>query len=108
MEISATMGGTARKNEFEKVEGIVDDAITLELVAQDGVQFGVVHCPAAATAGRLPKDYKSAPLEGREAFRSAIKLANDLRLAIVVLDPQDLWPAEWGALFVAADEDTGP
>ncbi|MGL4495392.1 MAG: hypothetical protein ACRCUX_06225, partial [Beijerinckiaceae bacterium] len=73
--------------------------LTLELVAQDGAQFGRVHCPASATGGRLPKDYHSEAMPGKEAFRAAIKLANDMKAPIVVLDPQDLWPSEWGTLY---------
>jgi hypothetical protein len=100
MEINAKLGGMPKKNEFEKVDTVQPDAITLELVAQDGVQFGVVHCPASASGGRLPKDYKSQPMPGKEAFRAAVKLANDMKVAITVIDSQELWPAEWGALFV--------
>ena len=100
MEINAKMGGTPKKNEFEKVDVIQPDAITLELIAQDGVQFGVVHCPASATGGRLPKNYKSEAMPGKDAIRAAVKLANDMKTAIVVLDPQELWPDAWGTLYV--------
>lgn len=89
------------KNEFEKVDSVQPDALTLELIAQDGVQVGVVHCLASAAPGKLPKDYKSQPLPGKDAFRSAIKLANELKVAMVVLDPQDLWPEDWGQLFIS-------
>jgi hypothetical protein len=92
------------KNEFEKVDSLQADALTLELVARDGVQFGIVHCAASATNGRLPKDYSSGELAGQEAFRSAIKLANELKVPIVIFDPQDIWPAEWGTLFVTEAE----
>ena len=100
MEINAKLGGTPKKNEFEKVYTIQPDAITLELIAQDGVQFGVVHCPASATGGRLPKNYKSEAMPGKDAIRAAVKLANDMKAAIVVLDEQELWPEEWGTLFI--------
>ncbi len=104
MELKTTMGGPpGRKNEFEKVDSIQPDALTLELLAKGGAQFGVVHCPAKATGGRLPKDYKSEAMPGKEAIKSAIKLANDMKAPIVVLDPQDLWPADWGTLFIAED-----
>lgn len=100
MNVSANIGP---KNEFEKVDSVQSDALTLELIAQDGAQFGVVHCPAAATGGRLPKDYRSEPMPGKEAFRAAIKLANDMKTPVVVLDPQELWPKEWGLLYIAED-----
>jgi hypothetical protein len=108
MEITAKMGGPHRpaKNEFEKVESVQPDALTLELIARDGAQFGIVHCPAAATGGRLPKDYRSEPMPGKEAIKSAVKLANDMKAPIVVLDPQELWPAEWGTLYIAVDDDS--
>jgi hypothetical protein len=92
------------KNEFEKVDSLQTDALTLELVARDGMQFGIVHCAASATNGRLPKDYSSGELAGQEAFRSAIKLANELKVPIVIFDPQDIWPADWGTLFVVEPE----
>ncbi len=106
MELKTTMGGPPRgpKNEFEKVDAVQPDALTLELLARDGAQLGIVHCPAKATGGRLPKDYRSEPMPGKEAIKSAVKLANDMKAPIVVLDPQDLWPAEWGTLFIAVDE----
>lgn len=104
MDITAKLGGPPKKpNEFEKVDSVQSDAITLELIARDGVQFGVVHCPASASGGRLPKNYRSEAMPGKEAIKSAIKLANDMKAAIVVLDPQDLWPSEWGVLFITED-----
>lgn len=88
------------KNEFERVEEAPDDALTL-LIGREGEEIvGAVHCPASATNGRLPKDYSSGRMSGQEAFRSAIKLANDLKLPLVVMDPLDVWPKEWGILFV--------
>lgn len=100
MEASFPVGGPPKKkNEFERVGEVQPDAITFELIAEDGTQFGRVHCPASATNGRLPKDYHSEAMPGKEAFRAAIQLANEMKLAIVVLDPQELWPAEWGILY---------
>ena len=100
MEIGITKGSQPRGNEFERVDEAPDDALTL-LIGKggDGI-VGAVHCPASATAGRLPKDYSSGQMSGQEALRSAIKLANDLKLPIVVMDPQDVWPKEWGMLYV--------
>ena len=34
-----------------------------------------------------------------EAFRSAIRLANEIKSPIVVLDPDGLWKPEWGDLY---------
>jgi hypothetical protein len=101
MNVSAGFGP---KNEFEKVDSVQPDALTLELFEKDGAPHGAVHCPAGATGGRLPKDYHSDPMPAKEAFRSAIKLANDMKAPVVVLDPADLWPKEWGQLFIIDDE----
>jgi hypothetical protein len=42
-------------------------------------------------------------LSTMEAFRSAIRLANELKAPIVVMDPDGLWQSEWGALYRAED-----
>jgi len=105
MQVDTTLGGGKPPNEFEKVDAVQPDALTYEIAAGDEAQLGIIHCPAAATGGRLPKDYRSAPMPGKEAFRSAIKMANDMKTPIVVLDPLNLWPKEWGVLFVVADEE---
>ena len=88
------------KNEFERVEEAPEDALTL-LIGKSGEGIvGAVHCPASATAGRLPKDYSSGQMAGQEAFRSAVKLANDLKLPLVVMDPHNVWPEKWGILYI--------
>jgi hypothetical protein len=38
-----------------------------------------------------------------EAFRAAVRLANEIRAPIVVEDPQGLWQDEWGVLYREAD-----
>lgn len=103
IDMPIEQGGRTVRNEFEKVDSVQPDALTLVLAAPEGQLHGVIHCPAAATGGRLPKDFTSNPLPEREAIQSAIKLANDLKLPLVILDPEDLWPESWGLLFVAED-----
>ncbi|WP_420101029.1 hypothetical protein [Bosea sp. (in: a-proteobacteria)] len=103
IDMPVERGARPVQNEFEKVDSFQTDALTLALSAQDGALHGVVHCPAAATGGRLPKDFTSQPMPGKEAIQSAIKLANDLKLPVVVLDPEELWPEDWGTLFIAED-----
>ena len=91
------------RNGFERVEAAPDDALTL-LIGKNGEDLmGAVNCPASATGGQLPKDYASGPMTGKEAFRSAIQLANSLKIPMVVMDPQGVWPAEWGDLTIADD-----
>ena len=36
--------------------------------------------------------------------RGAVKLANELKLAIVVADPDGLWKKEWGELYREQDD----
>lgn len=92
------------KNEFELVTSTQDDALTLLIGKNGDALMGAVLCPALATGGRLPKDYNSGSLPGQEAFRSAVKLANELKVPIVIMDPQGVWPAEWGTLYVTEAE----
>ena len=87
------------KNRFEQVDEAQEDAITLSLAKQDDKEVGVVIFPASASGGRLTEDRISEPLPARESFRSAVKLANDMKVAIVVVDPHGLWNSEWGDLY---------
>ncbi len=90
-------------NEFEKVSAVQPDALTFELSLVEGVQMGAIYCPSTATHGRLPKDYASGPMPAKEAFRAAVQLANEMKVPIVVLDPLETWPHDWGVLFVTED-----
>lgn len=90
---------SAAANRFEQVEEAPDDAMTLTLGREGDKNFGIVTCPASATGGRLPKDFSSGELPLKEALRAAIRFANDFKLPLVVLDPDDLWQAEWGSLY---------
>jgi hypothetical protein len=38
-------------------------------------------------------------LPAKDAFRSAVKLANELKAPLVVADPDNVWDAEWGTLY---------
>ena len=59
--------------------------------------------PASASDGKLPQDTISDRMPARDSFRAAIKLANEARVAIVVIDPEGAWDPEWGELFRAVD-----
>jgi hypothetical protein len=87
------------KNRFEQVDEPQDDAITLALGKGDDGTFGTVNCPATLTGGRLKADVLSGKLAAVDAFRASIKLANEMRAPIVVLDPEGLWQEEWGTLY---------
>ncbi|GJD47768.1 hypothetical protein OPKNFCMD_0478 [Methylobacterium crusticola] len=92
------------RNSFEQVDEVPADAMTLSLARDGDKFFGIVSCPATATQGRLPKDFRSAEMPLKEAFRAAIKFANDFKVPMVVLDPHGLWQAEWGTLYREEDE----
>ena len=34
-----------------------------------------------------------------DALSAAVKLANELKLAIVIVDPDKVWKKEWGELY---------
>ena len=97
------------KNRFEQVDDVQDDAITLEVGLGDARDQARVHLPLAAKdkgvsgaaqedeAGRMASDL----LPAVEAFRSSVKLANELRMPIVVVDVGSAWDETWGALYRA-------
>jgi hypothetical protein len=88
------------KNRFERVSEVQPDAITLSLSRSgDGGEVGSVTCPAAASGGRLSEDRVSTGLPAIDSFRAAVKLANEMKLAIVVMDPDNVWKDNWGELF---------
>jgi len=88
-----------RRNRFEQVDEPQSDAITLTLVRREGETFGTVTCPSELTGMRLPQGASSDEMGGIEAFRSAIRLANEIKAPIVVIDAEGGWMAEWGDLY---------
>lgn len=90
-------------NRFEQVDEPQADAITLSLSAGDGGTRGRIACPADLAGGHLVNDFVSDPMPPVEAFRAAVRLANEIRAPIVVEDPQRLWQEEWGVLYREAD-----
>ncbi len=86
-------------NRFEEVETPQPDAITLALHRKDGAAYGTVACPAAISGGRLPADVTSSEMPAVDAFRSAIRLANEIRAPVVVIDPDKTWDPKWGELY---------
>ena len=91
------------RNRFEQVNEVQPDAITLILKRDNSGASGSVVLPAAASGGRLTTDQVSAHLPAQDAFRGAVRLANDLKLAIVVCDPDGVWNSEWGDLYQPID-----
>ncbi len=87
------------KNRFEQVDTPVADAITLVLLPSDGEPRGRIECPAALAGGHLVNDFTSDELPARDAFRGAIRLANEIKAPVVVVDEAGLWQQEWGELY---------
>jgi hypothetical protein len=91
------------KNRFEQVDDIQPDAITLTLKQENDGQTGSIVLPASASGGKLSEDRISNDLPAQDAFRGAVRLANDMKVAVVVCDPDGVWKAEWGALYRPVD-----
>ena len=90
-------------NRFERVNGVQLDAITLSLTRSGISEVGAVIFPASASGGRLSEDKISGELSAVDSFRSAIKLANEMKLAVVVMDPDGVWKKDWGDLYTPID-----
>jgi hypothetical protein len=86
-------------NRFEKVDEAQPDAITLSLAQRDGRAVGRISCPAELAGGHLANDFVSDEMDSVEAFRAAVRLANEIKAPIVVEDAADLWQPEWGELY---------
>jgi hypothetical protein len=91
------------KNRFEQVSDIQPDAITLVLKRENDGETGSIVFPVTASGGRLSKDQISAQLPAQDAYRGAIRLANDMKVAIVVCDPDRVWKPDWGDLYHPID-----
>lgn len=91
------------RNRFEQVDEPQPDALTLTLWKDEEQRYGSVTCPAAISQGRLATDMTSDKLPPKDAFRSAVRLANEIKAPIVVKDPEGLWDSEWGDLYRPVD-----
>ena len=87
------------KNRFEQVDERQDDAITLTLWKGEDSMYGTVTIPAALSGGKLAADMTTDKMPLKDAFRGAIRIGNEMRAAVVVIDPASLWQAEWGELY---------
>lgn len=90
-------------NRFEQVDEVVGDAITIILQQRSDGQWAKVFCPRSAHDALL-EDRMSESLPPKDALAAAVKLANELKLAIVVIDPDAVWKREWGELYRWQDE----
>jgi hypothetical protein len=83
------------------VNEVQPDAITLSLTRSSNGEVGSVIFPAAASGGKFSEDKISRELPAIDSFRFAIKLANEMKVAIVVMDPDRVWKG--GDLYTAVD-----
>ena len=91
------------RNRFEQVDEKQNDAITLSLCKAEDNVYGTVTVPKALSAGKVPADLTTARMPIKDAFRGAIRLANEMKAPVVVIDPDSLWETEWGDLYRPAD-----
>ena len=89
------------RNRFEQVDEVQSDAITLLFWRHDGEPSGTVTWPAGLAGSRHAEALVSDRVVAVDAFRSAIRLANEIKAAIVVVDPDAVWQPEWGDLYRA-------
>ena len=85
-------------NRFEQVDEVVADAITIVLEQRPDGQWAKVVCPKTAHES-FAADRVTEPMAPKDALSGAVRLANKLKLAIVVLDPDGVWKKEWGELY---------
>ena len=92
------------RNRFEQVDEPQSDAINLTLIQKSDGQVGIVHCPKTALPA-LPADLTSQEMPIRDAVIGAIELANSKKIAVVVIDRDNIWKKEWGDLWRYEEED---
>jgi len=91
------------RNRFEQVDEKQEDAITLSLCKAEDNVYGTVTVPKALSAGKVPTDLTTSRMPIKDAFRGAIRHANEMKAPVVVMDPDSLWESEWGDLYRPAD-----
>ena len=57
-----------------------------------------VVCPKSAHES-LTADRVTEPMPPKDSLSGAVRLANQLKIAIVVQDPDGVWKKEWGELY---------
>ncbi len=93
-------------NRFEQVDEIVGDAITIVFAQRPDGQWAKVVCPTSAHESFVA-DRVTQPMAPKDALSGAVRLANQFKLAIVVLDPDAVWKSEWGELYRPQEDSEG-
>ena len=95
---SELSGASGMANRFEQVDEVVGDAVTIVLSQRADGQWATVVCPKSAHES-LTADRVTEPMAPKDALSGAVQLANQLKIAIVVQDPDGVWKKEWGELY---------
>src|SRR3981081_3009001 len=82
------------RNRFEQVDELQPDAINLTLIQKSDGPVGLIHCPKTASPA-LPSDLTSEEMPIRDAVSGAVQLANSKKIAVVVIDRDNIWRGEW-------------
>ena len=90
------------QNRFERVNEVQPDAVTLSLTRSSNGEVGSVIFPASTSGGKFSEDKISGELPAIDLFAPR-KLANEMKVAIVVMDPDRVWKDNWGDLYTAVD-----
>jgi hypothetical protein len=85
-------------NRFEPVDEVVGDSVTSVLSQRADGRWATVVCRKSAHES-LNADRVTEPMAPKLAFSGAVRLANQLEIAIVVQDPDGVWKPEWGELY---------
>jgi hypothetical protein len=97
--------GERARNRFEIVPDIQPDAISYIIEQSAAGPRARVFCPASALPEEAgAQDRESETMTPEAALSAAIKLANELKLAIVVIDKDGIWNKDWGDLYRWEDE----
>lgn len=85
-------------NRFEQVDEPVPDAINVILQQRSDGQWARIYIPKSASPTMM-SDRASESAAPTDTLSAAVKYANELSLAIVVVDPDNVWKKEWGDLY---------
>ena len=91
-------------NRFEQVDEVVARRNHRSFSSSGRTANGrrsIARAPRASFARGRP-DQRAVP--PKDALSGAVKLANELKLAIVVVDPDGVWKKEWGELYRWQDD----
>ena len=80
------------------MDEVAVDGATIVLSQRADGQWATVVCPKSAHES-LTEDRITEPMAPKDALSGAAQLANQLKIALVVRDPDGVWKKEWGELY---------